>query len=90
MRGRRGRDPRRIRGSPPVAGHGENMSRFTHALDDFVYAKNAYDSAVSGAGREEGARLLAQAGDVLEREMRQMMQEEVRRSGAAPLTMEDR
>jgi hypothetical protein len=58
------------------------MSTFTDAMHDFVHASEEHTYADdhhpgSSPEREETARYLAQAGDVLEREMRQMMREEL-------------
>jgi hypothetical protein len=63
------------------------MSKFTDALAEYLSAREAHESAVqtrvwpsrevADETRENADRRLAQAGDVLEREMRDMMREEV-------------
>jgi hypothetical protein len=59
------------------------MSTFANALHEAVQASNDYrraceDTDASTFDVDETAERLAQAGDVLEREMREMMREEAR------------
>jgi hypothetical protein len=62
------------------------MSTFTDAFHEATQASNDYrfacqDAHASGEYVDQLAVALAQAGDVLEREMRQVVREEVQRSG---------
>jgi len=66
------------------------MSTFTDAMLAFISSREAFEAAVgqrvwpsrevADETRENTARRLAQSGDVLEREMRVMMREEVARN----------
>jgi len=55
---------------------------FQRAALRFVNAAIEADEVITAAGREEAEQELAEAGDVLEREMRQMMREEAANADA--------